>query len=182
MIQKWWIMSFSSFGIIILIVLSIVNFHEYLWIKRLMTILICYDYSFNISVINTSFQIFDNVHKLNRENLILIFQYIITKKSNDSRDNIWAFKLNDLVNSNINLNINEYSKIKIVDKIINNTGIILQNLSFLLNLFKTDNDIYIINFLQNLPTKNYEDIDILFREKIFRVENINDSILGWYIN
>ena len=182
MIQKWWIMSFSSFGIIILIVLSIVNFHEYLWIKRLMTILICYDYSFNISVINTSFQIFDNVHKLNRENLILIFQYIITKKSNDSRDNIWAFKSNDLVNSNINLNINEYSKIKIVGKISNNIGIILQNLSFLLNLFKTDNDIYIINFLQNLPTKNYEDIDILFREKIFRVENINDSILGWYIN
>ena len=144
----------------------------------LMTILICYDYSFNISMINTSFQIFDNVLKLNRENLILIFQYILTKISNDSRDNIWVFKLNDLVNSNLNLNINEYSKLNIVDKISNNTRIILQNLSFLLNSYKTDNNIYIINFLQNLPTKNYEDIDILFREKIFRVENINGSILA----
>ena len=144
----------------------------------LMTILICYDYSFNINVINTSFPIFDNVLKLNRENLILIFQYILTKISNDSRDNIWVFKLNDLVNSNLNLNINEYSKLNIVDKISNNTRIILQNLSFLLNSYKTDNNIYIINFLQNLPTKNYEDIDILFREKIFRVENINGSILA----
>jgi len=149
----------------------------------LMTILICYDYSFNINVINTSFQIFDSVLKLNRENLIFIYQYILTKISIDSRDNIWVFKLNDLVKSNINININnininEYSKLNIVDKINNNIRMILQNLSFLLNTYKTDNNIYIINFLQNLPTKNYEHIDILFREKIFRVENINGSILA----
>ena len=149
----------------------------------LMTILISYDYSFNINVINTSFQIFDSVLKLNRENLIFIYQYILTKISIDSRDNIWVFKLNDLVKSNINININnininEYSKLNIVDKINNNIRIILQNLSFLLNTYKTDNNIYIINFLQNLPTKNYEQIDILFREKIFRVENINGSILA----
>ena len=149
----------------------------------LMTILISYDYSFNINVINTSFQIFDRVLKLNRENLIFIYQYILTKISIDSRDNIWVFKLNDLVKSNINININnininEYSKLNIVDKINNNIRIILQNLSFLLNTYKTDNNIYIINFLQNLPTKNYEHIDILFREKIFRVENINGSILA----
>ena len=147
----------------------------------LMTILISYDYSFNINVINTSFQIFDSVLKLNRENLIFIYQYILTKISIDSRDNIWVFKLNDLVKSNININninINEYSKLNIVDKINNNIRMILQNLSFLLNTYKTDNNIYIINFLQNLPTKNYEHIDILFREKIFRVENINGSILA----
>ena len=147
----------------------------------LMTILISYDYSFNINVINTSFQIFDSVLKLNRENLIFIYQYILTKISIDSRDNIWVFKLNDLVKSNININninINEYSKLNIVDKINNNIRMILQNLSFLLNTYKTDNNIYIINFLQNLPTKNYEQIDILFREKIFRVENSNGSILA----
>ena len=147
----------------------------------LMTILISYDYSFNINVINTSFQIFDSILKLNRENLIFIYQYILTKISIDSRDNIWVFKLNDLVKSNININninINEYSKLNIVDKINNNIRMILQNLSFLLNTYKTDNNIYIINFLQNLPTKNYEHIDILFREKIFRVENINGSILA----
>ena len=147
----------------------------------LMTILISYDYSFNINVLNTSFQIFDSVLKLNRENLIFIYQYILTKISIDSRDNIWVFKLNDLVKSNININninINEYSKLNIVDKINNNIRMILQNLSFLLNTYKTDNNIYIINFLQNLPTKNYEHIDILFREKIFRVENINGSILA----
>ena len=144
----------------------------------LMTILMCYDYSFNINIINTSFQIFDSILKLNRENLIFIYQYILTKISIDSRDNIWVFKLNDLVKSNINISINEYSKLNIVDKINNNIRIIFQNLSFLLNTYKTDNNIYIINFLQNLPTKNYENIDILFREKIFRVENINGSILA----
>ena len=144
----------------------------------LMTILICYDYSFNINIINNSFQIFDSMLKLNRENLLLIFQYILTKISTDSRDNIWVFKLNDLVKSNININPNEYPKLNIVDKISNNSRIIMQNLSFLTNTYKTDNNIYIINFLQNLPTKNYDDIDILFREKIFRVENINGSVLA----
>ena len=144
----------------------------------LMTIMICYDYSFNINIINSSFQIFDSILKLNRENLILIFRYILTRISNESRDNIWVYKLNDLVNSSLNINRNEYTKMNIVDKISNNTGIIMQNISFLLQAYKTENSIYIYAFLQNLNTKNYIDIDLLFREKIFRVENINGSVLG----
>ena len=144
----------------------------------LMTIMICYDYSFNINIINNSFQIFDSILKLNRENLIFIFRYILTRISNESRDNIWVYKLNDLVNSSLNINRNEYTKMNIVDKISNNTGIIMQNISFLLQAYKTENSIYIYAFLQNLNTKNYIDIDLLFREKIFRVENINGSVLG----
>ena len=142
----------------------------------LMTIMICYDYSFNFNIINNSYQIFDNVLKINHENLILIFQHVLNKISSDSRDNIWVFRLNDLVNSNINPN--EYSKMNIVNKISNNSRIIMQNITFLLKKYKTENHVYIYNFLQNLYTKNYDDIDKIFREKIFRVENLNGSVLA----
>ena len=144
----------------------------------LMTVLICYDYSFNINIINNSFRIVDNLLRLNRENLIFIFQYILTKISTDSRDNIWVIKLKDLVNSILNMNRKEYDNMNIIDKISYNSRIIMQNLSFLLQTYKTENNIFIFNFLQNLHTKNYEDIDIFFREKIFRVENINGSVLA----
>ena len=144
----------------------------------LMTVLICYDYSFNINIINNSFQIFDSILKLNRENLILIFKHVLTKISIDSRDNVWVFKLKDLVDSNLNLSRNELTNMNIVDKITNNSRLIMQNISFLLTAFKTEKNLYLYNFLHNLHTKNYDDIDILFRERIFRVENINGSILA----
>ena len=144
----------------------------------LMTVLICYDYSFNINIINNSYQIFDGTLKLNRENLILIFKHVLTKIRVDNRDNIWVFKLNDLVNSNLNLYGKEYANKKIVDIINNNSGLIIQNISCLLTTFKTENSIFIFNFLQNLHTKNYDDIDKFFRERILRVENINGSVLA----
>ena len=144
----------------------------------LMSVLICYDYSFNFNIMNNSCQIFDNILKLNRISLILIFKYILTKISNDNRDNIWVFKLNDLVNSNLNLEKIEYKNLSIVEIITNNNRIIMQKLFFLLKTFKTENNIYICDFVQNLRKKNQNDIDILFRERIFRVENINGSVLA----
>ena len=142
----------------------------------LLTVMVCYDYSFNTNIIKYSYQIFDNILKLNRGNLIFIFQHVLYKISNDSRDNIWVFRLNDLVNSYININDN--SKINIVNNISNNSRIIMQNLSFLLRTYKTENNAYIYNIFENINTKKYEDINILFREKIFRVENINGSVLA----
>ena len=144
----------------------------------LMTVLICYDYSFNINIINNSYQIFDKVLQLNRDNLILIFKHVLTKIRVDNRDNIWVFKLNDLVNSNLNIYVKDYANMKIVDVINNNSGLIIQNISCLLTTFKTENSIFIFNFLQNLHTKNYDDIDKFFRERILRVENINGSVLA----
>ena len=81
------------------------------------------DYSFNFNIMNNSCQIFDNILKLNRISLILIFKYILTKISNDNRDNIWVFKLNDLVNSNLNLEKIEYKNLSIVEIITNNNRI-----------------------------------------------------------
>ena len=143
-----------------------------------MSVLIIYDYSFNIDIMNNSYQIFDNILKLNRESLILIFKYILTKISADNKDNIWIFKLNDLINSNLNMDRIEYKKMSIVEIISNNNRIIMQKIYFLLKTFKTENNLYICDFFQNLRNKSQNDIDILFRERIFRVDNINGSVLA----
>ena len=143
-----------------------------------MSVLIIYDYSFNIDIMNNSYQIFDNILKLNRESLILIFKYILTKISEDNKDNIWIFKLNDLINSNLNMDRIEYKKMSIVEIISNNNRIIMQKIYFLLKTFKTENNLYICDFFQNLRNKSQNDIDILFRERIFRVDNINGSVLA----
>lgn len=95
-----------------------------------MSVLIIYDYSFNIDIMNNSYQIFDNILKLNRESLILIFKYILTKISEDNKDNIWIFKLNDLINSNLNMDRIEYKKMSIVEIISNNNRIIMQKIYF----------------------------------------------------
>jgi len=95
-----------------------------------MSVLIIYDYSFNIDIMNNSYQIFDNILKLNRESLILIFKYILTKISEDNKDNIWIFKLNDLINSNLNMDRIEYKKMSIVEIISNNNRIIMQKYIF----------------------------------------------------
>ena len=44
-----------------------------------MSVFIIYDYSFNIDIMNNSYQIFDNILKLNRESLILIFQIYLNE-------------------------------------------------------------------------------------------------------
>ena len=154
----------------------------------LMSILICYDYSFSNNIINNSLSIFDYILKLNRYNLIYIFEHILSKISTDSRDNIWVFKLIDLVNSskneiysNLNINnitISEFNMLNIAEKISNNTNMILQNIILLLQNYKTENNIYILSFIKNLHTKTYEDIDYLFRERILRVDNMNGSVLA----
>jgi hypothetical protein len=78
----------------------------------LMSIMICYDFSFDIKILNNSFSVCDELLKLNHQNLISIFEHILTKISSDSRDNIWVYKLNSLVNSSKNFVFNEkYSKI-----------------------------------------------------------------------
>ena len=150
----------------------------------LMSIMICYDFSFDIKILNNSFSVCDELLKLNHQNLISIFEHILTKISSDSRDNIWVYKLNSLVNSSKNFVFNEkYSKINKYsltpyEKIIYNMEIILQTIRVLLKNYRSSKIEKLTSFFKKLNEKTYEDINIFFRENILRVENMNGSVLA----
>ena len=65
-----------------------------------------------------------------------------------------------------------------VEKIIYNTGIIIQNIRFLLKNYKSSKIEHLTSIFKKLNEKTYEDINIFFRENILRVENMNCSVLA----
>ena len=144
----------------------------------LMSIMICYEFSFDINCLNSAFPILDDLLKLNHTNLMLIYEHILTKISTESRDNIWVFKLRYLVNLTKNYQNYSYNALPIVEKISFNTRIILQNLRVLLKNFRTNNINHLINIFKRLNTLSYEDINKFFREYVFHVENMNGSVLA----
>ena len=144
----------------------------------LFSIIICYDYSFEINLMNKTHKTLLNVVKLNYKNLIIIYEHIMSKISIESKNNIWVQKLSNIINSYKKI---EYLKINNLSKIgtLNyNTNIIFQNLLLILQNFKTFRNEYILNFFNNIIYKSYTDINLFFREFILRINNLNGSILA----
>ena len=71
---------------------------------ELLTLMLCYDISFNNLLLNKVFIMIKSLLNLNHKKLLIICEYILSKISNKSLGNIWVFKLNDLVNSKKNIN------------------------------------------------------------------------------
>ena len=150
----------------------------------LMSIIICYDFSFDMNVLNDAYSVLDELLKLNHQNLIIIFEHILTKVSSDSRDNIWVFKLHGIVNTSKNSirnnkfsSVNDYS-MSPVERIMYNTGIIIQNIRVLLKNYNSPKIKNLTSIFKKLNEKTYEDINVFFRECILRVDNMNGSVLA----
>ena len=149
----------------------------------LMSILICYDCSFDIDVLNSVYSVLKELLSFNHKNLMLIYEHILSKISTESRDNIWVLKLFNIVNSSKNSEINDFNlpngySMSLVEKINFNTGIIIQNIRVLLKNYKTPRVEYLTSLFKKISEKTYEDINIFFRQYLLRVDNMNGSILA----
>ena len=148
----------------------------------LMSIMLCYDYSFENDLLNKAFSTLSDILKLNYKNLILICEHILSKITKESLSNIWVLKLSTIVNS---FNYNDYNQflfsgynMTIVEKISYNTNIIVQNLRFLLKNLKSEKNDILTSIFKKIREKTYEEINTFFRENILRITNLNGSILG----
>ena len=148
----------------------------------LMSIMLCYDYSFETDIFIKAIVSLMDILKMNYKNLILICEYILKKISKDSLTNIWVLKLSAIVNES---NYNDFTSqllkgynMTIIEKISYNTNIILQNLRYLLKNFKSKKNGILTGIFKKIKEKTYEEINTFFRENIMRVSNINGSILG----
>ena len=148
----------------------------------LMSIMMCYDYSFEKDLYDKAYSTLSDILKLNYKNFILICEYILSKITKESIANIWVLKLCSLVRES---NYNDYSQLifngynmTIVDRISYNTNIIVQNLRYLLKNFKSNKNDCLTSIFKKIREKTYEEINIFFRENILRITNMKGSILG----
>ena len=150
----------------------------------LMTIIICYDISFNLTSLRNANPLLNEILKLNHQNLIIMFEYILSKIKSENNYNIWVSKLKAIVHSTKNTIYNkEFSAINENSmtppgKISYNTGIISQSIKVLIHNYAFPNVEKINNFFLKLNKYSYDDINIFFRENILRVPNINGSVLA----
>ena len=149
----------------------------------LMSILICYDCSYEIEVLNNVYSMLKDLLNLNHKNLMLIYEHILTIISNDSLENIWVIKLLNIVNSSKNSDFNDDNSMNgysmnLIEKINFNTGIIIQNIRVLLKNYKTPRVEYLTSLFKKINDKTYDDINNFFRQYILREDNLNGSILG----
>ena len=149
----------------------------------LMSIMICYDYSYEIEILNGDYSILEELLNITHKILMVIYEHILSKISSESKANIWVFKLKNLINNfNKKSNKDDYfknsSQMSCVEKIIYNTSAIVQNIRILLKHYKTKNISYLTSLFKKISEKTYEEIDTYFRDNIFRVDNFNGSVLA----
>ena len=153
----------------------------------LFSILICYDYSFEINLVEKCFSLIKETLELIINNYIIFCKYIIKKVSKKNKENKWIYKLNNMLSKNNtynNINSNNINNdcilknISLVEKIIYNTNSIIKNLNILLEHFKSNSNESLSLFFKKISQKNYDEINYFYRTFILREENINGSFLA----
>ena len=154
----------------------------------LMSILICYDYSFDSTLVEKCFSLLKETLDFIVNNYIIFCKYIIKKVSKKNKNNKWIYKLNNMLSNNnaySNININNYNNNEFIinhnssaEKIIYNTNIIIKNLNIILEHFKSNSNESLLILFKKISQKNYEDINYYYRTFLLREENINGSFLA----
>ena len=170
----------------------------------LMSIIILYDYSFEIKCLKNDFNSINNILKLNYMNLMLISEHIltmITSKSqiNNNNNNVYnnflILKLyniidifrkkggfqNDFIEMKPFLLVNDLDMTN-VEKISYNTNLIIQYLRYTLKNNKTSRNEILTSFFKKIKEKTYEEINIFFHENVFRIINKDGSLSSLIMN
>ena len=149
----------------------------------LVSVMICYDFSFEIDLLNNEYSILIDILTLNHRNLIIIYEHILSKISSESLANPWVYKLKQMVNNfnkmdNSNYISNDGRILNSVEKIVYNVSVIVQNIRVLLKNYKTKRIEYLTSIFKKIGEKSYEEINSFFRDNILRVDNVKGSVLA----
>jgi Dullard-like phosphatase family protein len=148
----------------------------------LISIIICYEYSFEEDIyIETNFKLLE-IMELNYNNLIGFFKQIINNIDGESNNNIWVTKLINIFehySKNKDYFINDNDDILLtIEKIKYNNENIDIKIQNLLNYYMTENNSLLINYYLQIKTKTYEDLTLLFQKNILTIENEEGSLIA----
>jgi Dullard-like phosphatase family protein len=151
----------------------------------LMSILVCYDYSFDRALIDKCFSLINETLELINNNYIILGKYIMKKVSKKHKDNKWIYKLNNMLSKNNNYpKINEINNnyilnnVSSTNKIIYNTNIIIKNLKIFLEHYKSNSNESLLILFKKITQKTLDDIKYYYKTFLLREENINGSFLA----
>ena len=121
----------------------------------LISIIICYDYSFETDIMNKAYKTLLNIIKLNYKNLLIIYEHILCKICIESKNNIWVKKLTNIINSYKRIEPIQINHLSKITELNSNANIIFHNLSLILRNFRTYRNEYFLNFFNDIMNKSY---------------------------
>ena len=149
---------------------------------ELLSIMLCYEFSFDKKVLNKAYILMLEILELNHRNLMIICENILNKITLENQENIWVLKLNEIVKNFKKGDDKYYMNETYAQKIIYNTDKISKKIRNILLNYKTKFSVSIMTLLMKINHKNYEEINDFFTEYILRMENIikplNNSQFG----
>ena len=150
----------------------------------LFSLIIIYEYSFNKNIyIRTKNDLIELIED-NYNNLYLLKLQIINdiarNKYDKEDDNSWIkYLLKDINNINTKINLNIDNTILIIQNLNQNNEKINSELLNVLNFYPiSENNLILNNFLFQLKTKSYDDINNFMQKNILKIENVEGSLIA----
>ena len=143
-------------------------------------ILILYDFSFNIELMEKNFSLMKNNVEMILKIYFIFCEFIIKKANDKFKNNNWIIKLKNMLNYfNNNIEITKTYNNNIfsfLQKIIYYTNIIIKNLDLILKKIKSNISDCLIFFFEKISQKNLEDFKNFFDIYLKRAQHMNATI------
>ena len=158
-------------------------------VYKLLSIIICYDCSFDFRIFEQTHLLLKEIIDLNYKNTIILYEYSLENIDyNNLKSNIWFLKLKNIINKYKNsitkneLNeifpFNDNIDIPCFQKIKTNTNFIFNNINIILSNIKSKNSSYIKALFKTMNNISLQDIFHNYFKYILYIKNIRGSILG----
>ena len=155
---------------------------------QILSILICYDVSSDQYVLSSIEHMIQAILNRNHMNFILVCEYVLSKISLDNYDNVWVYKLRNLVNTHkinyVNF-INEYGdNVSYVDKINSNTNSVINDIRIIVKYYQNSNPKAdeLLFLLKKIEQLSYNEINAIVQEKFMIGQKMNSNILPYDYN
>lgn len=145
-------------------------------VLELLSIIICYNTDFDQNLLDSLYHVLKSILTLQHQNFLILCDYIISKISNESMNNIWVYKLKNLVNTKLRTKVRkgEHS-----NEIKQNNNCIYDYFRIVLKNYPENefSDILVVYF-KNIARVNISNLNEFFRTKVLRVLNKNASVIA----
>ena len=151
---------------------------------KLMSLIICYEYSLDQDLyMEINIKLLE-IMELNYDNLMRLIQEIINNIGNENNENVnentWIKKLFNIFESYKKEDFSLYNEdfLYTSEKIKNNNENISIKIQTLLKYYQTENNTLLLNYFLQLKTKTYEDLNIFFQKSILQIDNEEGSLIA----
>ena len=145
---------------------------------ELISVMVCYEFSFDINILNKANNLLLEILELSHRNLMIICENILTKIIPENQKNIWVLKLNNLVQKSKKSLSQNYPNLSHIELIQINSSELSQHLQNLFSLYETEYSPLIYSLFKKINQKTYSEINDFFLEYILKIENKESSILA----